>query len=247
MLFVRLSRPCRKSPTVIVPRCQTIVAAWGRRGMRYPGSEKLEIIGLVEQSHLPVRRTLAALGILQVTCYRWYACLQAGGPEAQEDNPSRPRRVWTGSQKEVRSRSPNWHWTSRICRRGKCPKPQRAALKAIPGNPDKRRVQKFEPLGMASSLRLLVWTKRSERSGFTRYKIAAGPAAGTYREVLATWVGACVEHALAAAEGARVRSTKPTMATPSTNFFGIVNRQAFIMIRTAGKSASQPRRGPRSP
>ena len=26
--------------------------------MRYPASEKLEIIRLVEQSHLPVRRTL---------------------------------------------------------------------------------------------------------------------------------------------------------------------------------------------
>ena len=34
----------------------------GRRGMRYPASEKLEIIRLVEQSHLPVRRTLATLG-----------------------------------------------------------------------------------------------------------------------------------------------------------------------------------------
>ena len=32
--------------------------------MRYPGSEKLEIIRLVEQSHLPVRQTLAKLGIL---------------------------------------------------------------------------------------------------------------------------------------------------------------------------------------
>jgi hypothetical protein len=31
--------------------------------MRYPASEKLEIIRLVEQSHLPVRRTLAKLGI----------------------------------------------------------------------------------------------------------------------------------------------------------------------------------------
>ena len=29
--------------------------------MRYPASEKLEIIRLVEQSHLPVRRTLATL------------------------------------------------------------------------------------------------------------------------------------------------------------------------------------------
>jgi hypothetical protein len=33
--------------------------------MRYPGSEKLEIIRLVEQSHLPVRRTLP----------RWGSCL----------------------------------------------------------------------------------------------------------------------------------------------------------------------------
>ena len=32
--------------------------------MRYPACEKLEIIRLVEQSHLPVRRTLAKLGIL---------------------------------------------------------------------------------------------------------------------------------------------------------------------------------------
>jgi putative transposase len=29
--------------------------------MRYPASEKLEIIHLVEQSHLPVRRTLDKL------------------------------------------------------------------------------------------------------------------------------------------------------------------------------------------
>ena len=45
---------------------------WGRRGMRYPASEKLEIIRLVEQSHLPVRRTLDKLGILPATFYRWY-------------------------------------------------------------------------------------------------------------------------------------------------------------------------------
>jgi putative transposase len=45
--------------------------------MRYPGSEKLEIIRLVEQYHLPVRRTLATLGILPMTFYRWYARLPA--------------------------------------------------------------------------------------------------------------------------------------------------------------------------
>ena len=70
--------------------------------MRYPGSEKLEIIRLVEQSHLPVRRTLATLGILPMTFYRWYARLQAGGPEALEDKPSRPRRVWNRIPEDVR-------------------------------------------------------------------------------------------------------------------------------------------------
>jgi putative transposase len=39
--------------------------------MRYPAAEKLEIIGLVEQTPLPVRHTLAKLGIPQVTFYRW--------------------------------------------------------------------------------------------------------------------------------------------------------------------------------
>ena len=34
--------------------------------MRYSASEKLEIIRLVEQSHLPVRRTLGQIGILDV-------------------------------------------------------------------------------------------------------------------------------------------------------------------------------------
>ena len=35
--------------------------------MRYPASEKLEIIRLVEQSHLPVRRTLEKLGVSRAT------------------------------------------------------------------------------------------------------------------------------------------------------------------------------------
>ena len=38
--------------------------------MRLPGSEKLEIIRLVEQSHLPARRTLEMLGIRPSTFYR---------------------------------------------------------------------------------------------------------------------------------------------------------------------------------
>ena len=40
--------------------------------MRYPASEKLEIIRLVEQSHLPVKHTLAKIGVSRPTFYRWY-------------------------------------------------------------------------------------------------------------------------------------------------------------------------------
>ena len=46
--------------------------------MRYPACEKLEIIQLVEHSHLPVRRTLVKLGIPRATFYRWYDLLSHG-------------------------------------------------------------------------------------------------------------------------------------------------------------------------
>ena len=62
--------------------------------MRYPASEKTEIIKIVEQSHLSVRKTLEQIGIPRATFYRWYEQYQAGGPEALEDRPSQPSRVW---------------------------------------------------------------------------------------------------------------------------------------------------------
>jgi putative transposase len=40
--------------------------------MRYPASEKLEIIRLVENSRLGVKRTLAKIGVSRTTFYRWY-------------------------------------------------------------------------------------------------------------------------------------------------------------------------------
>src|SRR6478752_8600434 len=72
--------------------------------MRLPGSEKLEIIRLVEQSHLPARRTLEMLGIRPSTFYRWYERYRIGGPEALEDKPSRPDRVWNRIPDDVRRR-----------------------------------------------------------------------------------------------------------------------------------------------
>ena len=49
--------------------------------MRYPASEKLEIIRIVEQSHLPARRTLEQFGIPRRTFCRWYDRYLDGGPE----------------------------------------------------------------------------------------------------------------------------------------------------------------------
>lgn len=72
--------------------------------MRYPASEKLEIIRIVEQSHLPVRRTLAQIGVPPTTFYRWYDRYVEHGPEGLEDRPSRPSRVWNRIPDAVRDR-----------------------------------------------------------------------------------------------------------------------------------------------
>ena len=55
---------------------------WGGLRMRYSSSEQAEIIQLVEQSHLPAKRTLDKLGIPRATFYRWYDRYRDGGPEA---------------------------------------------------------------------------------------------------------------------------------------------------------------------
>jgi putative transposase len=70
--------------------------------MRYPAAEKLEIIRLVEQSPLPVRRTLAQLGIPPATFYRWCDRHSSGGSEALNDRSPRPDRVWNRIPDTVR-------------------------------------------------------------------------------------------------------------------------------------------------
>ena len=72
--------------------------------MRYPASEKLEIIRVVEESALPVRRTLEKIGIPRATFYRWYDLYQAGGPEALDDRHPKPDRVWNRIPDDVRER-----------------------------------------------------------------------------------------------------------------------------------------------
>ena len=69
--------------------------------MRYPASEKLEIIRIVEQSHLPAKQTLDQLGIARRTFCRWYDRYLEGGPEALADRPPAPSRVWNRIPAEV--------------------------------------------------------------------------------------------------------------------------------------------------
>ena len=70
--------------------------------MRYPASEKLEIIRLVEQSHLPAKRTLDKLGIPRTTFYRWYSRYLKRGVEALDDRSPKPERVWNRIPDDIR-------------------------------------------------------------------------------------------------------------------------------------------------
>ncbi len=62
--------------------------------MRYAAAEKLEIIRLVEQSSLSVRRTLAQLAIPRSTFYCWYDRYRSHDAQGLEDRTPAPRRVW---------------------------------------------------------------------------------------------------------------------------------------------------------
>ena len=72
--------------------------------MRYPASEKLEIIRTVETSPLPVRRTLAQVGIPKSTFYAWLDRYVMGGLDALEDRNPRPQRVWNRIGDDVRQK-----------------------------------------------------------------------------------------------------------------------------------------------
>ncbi len=72
--------------------------------MRYTASEKLEIIHIVEQSHLSVCRTLEQIGIPRATFYRWYDLYVMDGPDALEDRSPKPGRVWNRIPDDVRAR-----------------------------------------------------------------------------------------------------------------------------------------------
>jgi len=72
--------------------------------MRYPAAEKLEIIRLVERSHLPAKQTLDLLGVPRTTFYRWYERYRLEGQDALKDKAPLPGRVWNRIPDDVRDR-----------------------------------------------------------------------------------------------------------------------------------------------
>ena len=85
--------------------------------MRYPASEKAEIIDLVEGSHLPAKRTLDKLGIPRSTFYRWYDRYCSGGPEALADHRSRRTASGIASRTISAARSLTWRLRFLSCLR----------------------------------------------------------------------------------------------------------------------------------
>jgi putative transposase len=72
--------------------------------MRYPASEKLEIIRLVERSHLPAKQTLDMLSVPRTTFYRWYERYRHEGQDALQDKVPLPARIWNRIPDDVRDR-----------------------------------------------------------------------------------------------------------------------------------------------
>ena len=72
--------------------------------MRYPASAKLELIELVERSHLPAKQTLDILGVARTTFYRWYERYRLDGEKALQDKAPLPARVWNRIPDDVRDR-----------------------------------------------------------------------------------------------------------------------------------------------
>jgi len=62
--------------------------------MRFNQSEKIEIIRMVEESKLSIRRTLAEIDVPRSTFYKWYARYVDNGYDGLADAKPNPKRIW---------------------------------------------------------------------------------------------------------------------------------------------------------
>jgi transposase InsO family protein len=72
--------------------------------VRYSQSEKMELIRLVEDASLPVKRALEELDVPRSTFYRWYAAYQRDGYVGLAPRRGYKRRAWNQLSKEERER-----------------------------------------------------------------------------------------------------------------------------------------------
>ena len=64
--------------------------------MRHSQSEKMEIIRIIENSELNVKRTLEELGVNRSTFYKWYNRYVQSGYDGLTSRYSSPRQFWNG-------------------------------------------------------------------------------------------------------------------------------------------------------
>ncbi len=62
--------------------------------MRRSASEKMEIIRIVQDSELGVKRTLEELGISRSTFYTWYGCYLQEGFEGLKPKETKRKSFW---------------------------------------------------------------------------------------------------------------------------------------------------------
>jgi len=72
--------------------------------MRYSQSEKMEIIRIVDNSSLGVKRTLVELDINRSTFYEWYRQYREGGYDALAPKKSQQRCFWNAIPPDVKQR-----------------------------------------------------------------------------------------------------------------------------------------------
>ena len=72
--------------------------------MRYGQAEKYEIIRMVEESDLSVKKTLEAIQVPSSTFYRWYTQYNEHGYDGLVDEKSSPKRFWNRIPDEEREK-----------------------------------------------------------------------------------------------------------------------------------------------
>jgi len=70
--------------------------------MTLSASEKLEVIRMVEESNLSVKKTLEEIGVSRSSFYRWYDLYLSGGLDALESESKAPKQFWNKLPESVK-------------------------------------------------------------------------------------------------------------------------------------------------